>query len=48
MPELLITNSLFVSQLYEGKSLVLRTGDLIVFTSYIITAQQFTAIADYF
>ena len=49
--ELLSNNSLFVSQLYEDKSLALRARDLIFFTidlQAVIITQQFTARADLF
>ena len=45
--ELLSNNSLFVGQLYEDKSLALRTRDLIFFTTDLQT-QQFTASANLF
>ena len=51
MRELLSNNSLFVGQLYEDKSLVLRARDLIFFTTDLQTVnitQQFTAGADLF
>ena len=48
--ELLSNNSLFVSQLYDNKSLALRARDLIIFTTDLqtIITQQFTAGADLF
>ena len=42
--ELLSNNSLFVGQLYEDKSLVLRAGDLIFFTTDLQTVNYYTAI----
>ena len=41
--ELLSNNSLFVSQLYEGKSLALRASDLI-FTTDLQTVNYYTKI----
>ena len=50
MCELLSNNSLFVSQLYEDKSLALGARDLIFFRTdqQRVIAQQFTARADLF
>ena len=51
MRELLSHNSLFVGQLSEDKSLVLRTRDMIFFTTDLQTVnhtKQFTARADLF
>ena len=42
--ELLSNNSLFVSRLYEGKSLALRTRDLIFFTTDLQTVNYYTTI----
>ena len=42
--ELLSNNSLFVGQLYEDKSLVLRAGDLIFFTTYLQTVNYSSTI----
>ena len=42
--ELLSNNSLFVGQLYEDKSLALRTRDLIFFTTDIQTVNYYSTI----
>ena len=42
--ELLCNNSLFVGQLYEDKSLVLRARDLIFFTTDLQTVNYYTTI----
>ena len=42
--ELLCNNSLFVSQLYEDKSLALRARDLIFFTTDLQTVNYYTTI----
>ena len=42
--ELLSNNSLFVSRLYEDKSLVLRNRDLIFFTTDLQTVNYYTTI----
>ena len=42
--ELLCNNSLFVSQLYEDKSLGLRARDLIFFTTDLQTVNYYTTI----
>ena len=42
--ELLSNNSLFVGQLYEDKSLALRTCDLIFFTTDIQTVNYYSTI----
>ena len=42
--ELLCSNSLFVGQLYEDKSLALRARDLIFFTSDLQTVNYNTTI----
>ena len=42
--ELLCNNSLFVGQLYEDKSLALRTRDLIFFTTDLQTVNYCTTI----
>ena len=42
--ELLRNNSLFVSQLYEDKSLALRARDLIFFTTDLQTVNYYTTI----
>ena len=42
--ELLNNNSLFVGQLYEDKSLVLRARDLIYFTTDLQTVNYYSAI----
>ena len=39
---LLSDNSLFVGQLYEDKSLVLRAGDLIIFTTDLQTVNYYS------
>ena len=44
MCELLSNNSLFVGQLYEDKSLVLRACDLIFFTTDLQTVYHYTTI----
>ena len=51
MRELLSNKSLFVGQLYEDKSLALRTRDLISFTTDLQTVNYYstiTAVADLF
>ena len=42
--ELLSNDSLFVSQLYEDKSLTLCTGDLIFFTTNLQTVNYYSTI----
>ena len=42
--ELLCNNSLFVGQLYEDKSLALRTRDLIFFTTDLQTVNYYITI----
>ena len=42
--ELLSNNSLFVGQLYEDKSLVLRARDLIFFTTDLQTVNYYSTI----
>ena len=42
--ELLSNNSLFVGQLYKDKSLVLHTGDLILFTTDLKTVNYYSTI----
>ena len=42
--ELLCNNSLFVSQLYEDKSLALRARDLIFFTTDLQIVNYYTTI----
>ena len=42
--ELLSNNSLFVSRLYEDKSLALRARDLISFTTDLQTVNYYTTI----
>ena len=42
--ELLSSNSLFVGQLYEDKTLVLRTRDLIFFTTDLQTVNYYPTI----
>ena len=42
MRELLVNNSLFVTQLYEDKSLALHTRDLIFFTTDLQTVNYYT------
>ena len=42
--ELLSNNSLFVSQLYEDKSLTLRARDLIFFTTDLQTVNYYSTI----
>ena len=42
--ELLCNNSLFVGQLYEDKSLALRSRDLIFFTTDLQTVNYYTTI----
>ena len=42
--ELLSNNSLFVSRLYEDKSLALRARDLIFFTTDLQTVNYYTTI----
>ena len=44
MRELLSNNSLFVGQLYEGKSLALRARDLIFFKTDLQTVNYHTTI----
>ena len=44
MRELLSNNSLFVRQLYQDKSLTLRTSDLIFFTTDLKTVNYYSTI----